>query len=139
MRNLGNRLTLHSPSRGFAMELGSAVTVVLATRLSKFLSRLTYTLPFCPMLTSVKYRAPRLYHSVHHRCYRWRWSLLRHLALHQLAHGRMDLHGLVHYPPRHWYHFRLPLWHYRQCSSMGIPGLRFTNQCLEPEALRVWT
>lgn len=34
MRNLGNRLTLHSPSRGFSMELGSAVTVVLATRLS---------------------------------------------------------------------------------------------------------
>lgn len=34
MRNLGNRLTLHSPSRGFSMELGSAVTVILATRLS---------------------------------------------------------------------------------------------------------
>lgn len=34
MRNLGNRLTLHSPSRGFSMELGSAVTVVLATRLA---------------------------------------------------------------------------------------------------------
>lgn len=34
MRNLGNRLTLHSPSRGFSMELGAAVTVVLATRLS---------------------------------------------------------------------------------------------------------
>ena len=34
MRNLGNRLTLHSPSRGFSMELGSAVTVVMATRLA---------------------------------------------------------------------------------------------------------
>ncbi len=34
MRNLGNRITLHSPSRGFSMELGSAVTVVLATRLA---------------------------------------------------------------------------------------------------------
>ncbi|KAF8538168.1 phosphate transporter [Trichophaea hybrida] len=34
MRNLGNRITLHSPSRGFSMELGSAVTVVMATRLS---------------------------------------------------------------------------------------------------------
>ncbi|KAF7558080.1 hypothetical protein G7046_g5883 [Stylonectria norvegica] len=33
MRNLGNRLTLHSPSRGFSMELGSAVTIILATRL----------------------------------------------------------------------------------------------------------
>lgn len=34
MRMLGNRLTLHSPSRGFSMEFGSAVTVVLATRLA---------------------------------------------------------------------------------------------------------
>ncbi|RFU32786.1 hypothetical protein B7463_g3543, partial [Scytalidium lignicola] len=34
MRNLGNRLTLHSPSRGFSMELGSAITVTMATRLA---------------------------------------------------------------------------------------------------------
>ncbi|KAG8823643.1 Na+/Pi symporter [Serendipita sp. 401] len=34
MRNLGNRLTLHSPSRGFSMELGAALTVVMATRLA---------------------------------------------------------------------------------------------------------
>ena len=33
MRNLGNRITLHSPSRGFSMELGSAITIILATRL----------------------------------------------------------------------------------------------------------
>jgi sodium-dependent phosphate transporter len=33
MQNLGNRLTLHSPSRGFSMELGSALTVLLASRL----------------------------------------------------------------------------------------------------------
>ncbi|TLS22695.1 uncharacterized protein PpBr36_06491 [Pyricularia pennisetigena] len=33
MRNLGNRITLHSPSRGFSMELGAAVTIILATRL----------------------------------------------------------------------------------------------------------
>lgn len=30
---LGNKITLHSPSRGFSMELGSAVTVVMATQL----------------------------------------------------------------------------------------------------------
>jgi len=36
MKNLGNRITLHSPSRRFSIELGSAVTVILATRLSKF-------------------------------------------------------------------------------------------------------
>ncbi|KAI5366412.1 Putative phosphate transporter [Septoria linicola] len=34
MRNLGNRITLHSPARGFCMEVGAAVTVVLATRLA---------------------------------------------------------------------------------------------------------
>ena len=33
MRNLGNRITLHSPSRGFSMELGSAITIIMATRL----------------------------------------------------------------------------------------------------------
>lgn len=33
MRTLGNRLTLISPSRGFCMELASAATVLMATRL----------------------------------------------------------------------------------------------------------
>ena len=32
MAALGNRLTLHSPSRGFSMELGSAITVLLASQ-----------------------------------------------------------------------------------------------------------
>ncbi len=31
MRVLGNKLTLMSPSRGFSMELGSAITILLAT------------------------------------------------------------------------------------------------------------
>ncbi|KAL2826414.1 phosphate transporter [Aspergillus cavernicola] len=34
MRNLGNRLTLMSPSRGFCMELSSAMTILMATRLT---------------------------------------------------------------------------------------------------------
>ncbi|KDQ06366.1 hypothetical protein BOTBODRAFT_181652 [Botryobasidium botryosum FD-172 SS1] len=34
MRVLGNRLTLHSPSRGFSMELGASITVVLASQLA---------------------------------------------------------------------------------------------------------
>ncbi|PWI73638.1 phosphate permease [Purpureocillium lilacinum] len=33
MRNLGNRVTLMSPARGFSMELGSVITVIVATRL----------------------------------------------------------------------------------------------------------
>ncbi|KAK0484613.1 sodium:inorganic phosphate symporter [Armillaria novae-zelandiae] len=32
MAILGNRMTLHSPSRGYSMELGSAITVVLASQ-----------------------------------------------------------------------------------------------------------
>lgn len=34
MRALGNKITLHSPSRGFSMELGAAITVILATKLA---------------------------------------------------------------------------------------------------------
>ncbi|KAL1745218.1 phosphate transporter [Schizophyllum fasciatum] len=34
MRVLGNRLTLHSPTRGFSMELGSSIAVVLASQLA---------------------------------------------------------------------------------------------------------
>ncbi|CAN3377036.1 phosphate permease Pho89p [Diutina rugosa] len=34
MRNLGNKLILQSPSRGFSIELGAAVTTVMATQLS---------------------------------------------------------------------------------------------------------
>lgn len=34
MRNLGNRVTKHSPTRGFSMELAAAVTVLLASRLA---------------------------------------------------------------------------------------------------------
>ena len=37
MRNLGNKLSLHSPSRGFSMELGSVITIAIATRLSMLL------------------------------------------------------------------------------------------------------
>lgn len=32
MKILGNKLTLHSPSRGFSMELGAAITVLLASQ-----------------------------------------------------------------------------------------------------------
>lgn len=34
MKNLGNRLTLQSPARGFCIELGSAITIILATKLA---------------------------------------------------------------------------------------------------------
>jgi phosphate/sulfate permease len=34
MRNLGNRITKHSPTRGYSMELAAAITVLLATHLS---------------------------------------------------------------------------------------------------------
>jgi sodium-dependent phosphate transporter len=34
MRALGNKITLHSPSRGFSMELGAAITIIMATKLA---------------------------------------------------------------------------------------------------------
>lgn len=34
MKNLGNKLILQSPARGFSIELGAAVTTVMATQLS---------------------------------------------------------------------------------------------------------
>lgn len=34
MRNLGNRITKHSPTRGYSMELAAAITVLLASRLA---------------------------------------------------------------------------------------------------------
>lgn len=33
MRNLGNKITQHSPTRGYSMELGTAITVLMASRL----------------------------------------------------------------------------------------------------------
>jgi solute carrier family 20 (sodium-dependent phosphate transporter) len=34
MRSLGNKITLHSPARGFSMELGAATTIIMATKLA---------------------------------------------------------------------------------------------------------
>jgi hypothetical protein len=59
-----------SPARGFSMELGSVITIILATRLSKFPLEhpsMPNTDRFC--------RAPCVYHSVHYWCHRWCWSL----------------------------------------------------------------
>lgn len=73
MRNLGNRVTLMSPARGFSMELGSVITIILATRLSKF-PRIPFII-LCLSNTNPPRRAPCVYHSVHHWCYRWCRSL----------------------------------------------------------------
>lgn len=34
MRSLGNRITKHSPTRGFSMELAAAITVLMASKLN---------------------------------------------------------------------------------------------------------
>lgn len=115
MRNLGNRLTLHSPARGFSMELGAAVTIILATRLSK--------LSQYHAVPTNTFRTSCLHHSVHHWCYRRSWSLLRYLAINQLAYGYLDLHGLDHHSPRRWYHLWMHLRYHYQRSSLGLPGL----------------
>jgi sodium-dependent phosphate transporter len=44
MAVLGNRITLHSPSRGFCMELGGAITVILVSRVGKTSLALNLTL-----------------------------------------------------------------------------------------------
>jgi sodium-dependent phosphate transporter len=49
MRNLGNRVTLMSPARGFSMELGSVITIILATRLSMHSPE---SLNYTPLLTT---------------------------------------------------------------------------------------
>ena len=51
MRNLGNRLTLISPSRGFCMELATAITVLMATRLALPVS-------VCPNLETRPFSCP---------------------------------------------------------------------------------
>lgn len=91
MRNLGNRITLMSPARGFSMELGSVITVIMATRLSA-------STPPARVGACVDWRrAPRVDDAVHHGLHRRRRPVQRRLARHQLAHGGLDLPRLVHH------------------------------------------
>ena len=95
MRSLGNKLTLNSPSRGFSMELGSAITVIVATRLSE-----SYWIPChtgTEMLISRVLRASSVYYPVYHWCYCWSRSLQRYLARPELAHDCLDLCRLDHH------------------------------------------
>jgi sodium-dependent phosphate transporter len=84
MGNLGNRITLMSPSRGFSMELGSVIAVVVATRLG-MLAPLSIASSHIPLTLSA--RTSRLHHPVHHWCHCGCRSLQRRLARDQLAHG----------------------------------------------------
>ena len=119
MSFLGNRLTLHSPSRGFTMELGAAIAVIIATRLSM----LSLFPPKRQCLTSCACRAPRLHHTVYHRLYSGCWPVQRHLENDQLENGSLDLHGLDHHPPLRRDHFRLFSWHHRERASLGYAQL----------------
>lgn len=83
MRNLGNRVTLMSPSRGFSMELGSVITVIMATRLSKY----QHHHHLCTQSANhtankLLNRAPCLYHPMYHWCYCRCRSVQRRLACH---------------------------------------------------------
>lgn len=63
MRNLGNRLTLISPSRGFCMELATAITVLIATRLELPVSvRLPSSFPSISILPLYSIFLPPLCH-----------------------------------------------------------------------------
>lgn len=71
MANLGNKVTLMSPARGFSMELGSVITVVIATRLGMFFAHSI----FLDIVLNFPHRAPCFHHPVHHWCHCRRWSL----------------------------------------------------------------
>lgn len=126
MRNLGNRITLHSPSRGFSMELGSAITVIMATRLSMLYHRVT---PLAIIVLTIC-RTPCLYHPVYLWCHSRCGSVQRHLENHQLAHDCMDLLWLDYYPPCVWNHFRLSHGNHHQCPSLGIDLLKSSERRL---------
>lgn len=73
-------------------------------------------------LTSLS-RASRLYDSVHHRCHRRSWSLLGHVAHHQLAHGGLDLQWLDLHSPRCRYYLWVSHGYHCQCPPLGLLGL----------------
>lgn len=102
MRNLGNRVTLMSPARGFSMELGSVITVILATRLSKLFHK-----HFSTACTNKSCRAACVYYPMYHWCHCRSRSLQRRLAFYQLAHGWMDLSWMVHHCSYSWSDLRL--------------------------------
>lgn len=128
MRNLGNRLTLHSPARGFSMELGSVITVIIATQLGMSRSSTLISHIVAATYANTSFSSPRLYHSVYHRRHRRCRSLLRHLAHHQLAHGRLDLHGLDPDPPLRGNHVRLSHRYHRQRPPLGLHGVNVGNE-----------
>ena len=121
MHNLGNRLTLNSPSRGFSMELGSTVTIIIATRLSK--SRRARKIHHCSPANHTVFRATCFHHSMHHWRHCWRRSLQRRLARAQLAHDRLDLQWLAPDAALRWYHLRLSYGHHYERASLGIERL----------------
>lgn len=115
MRNLGNRVTLMSPSRGFSMELGSVITVIMATRLGKLFVHLSHLIRIA---LTINCRASCVHHPVYHWRHRRRRSLQRRLACHKLAYGCVDLPWLGHHRTccrtHFWhshglYHVRTPL------------------------------
>ena len=139
MHNLGNRLTLNSPSRGFSMELGSTITIIIATRLSMSSLGLSYLI--CFLANRPVFRAACLHNPVYHWCDRWRRSVQRRLACAQLAHDRLDLQRLAPYASLRRYHLRLPHGHHHKRPSLGIgrlssPWSPFEGVCSFMDALR---
>jgi hypothetical protein len=94
MKVLGNRLTLMSPSRGFSMELGSAITVVLASQCKSFS-------PSDESLVLTKHHRwyPSLDNHVHCRCHLGSRPLQRRSQSLQLARSRLDLPRLGSHCP----------------------------------------
>lgn len=105
MKVLGNKITLHSPSRGFSMELGAAITVVLA---SQYGIPVSTTVRLCSSLNSGRCSVGdadqvciSFLPDVHHRRYYRCRALQRRPSLGQLACHRLDLLRVSPKPQKH--------------------------------------
>lgn len=154
MRNLGNRLTLISPSRGFCMELATAITVLVATRFELPVSvRSLPLLPFPPHHLSFE-RAPYSAvpwpepssaeleltepdNTMHRRRDGRRRPRKRRLALHQPAPRRLHLLWLARHAACYGAHLGAAHGWYTQRAVVGYGGGRGLGLHLVSSAL-VW-
>jgi phosphate/sulfate permease len=96
MRALGIKITLHSLAPGLSMELGAAITVILATKLALPVSTTQCITGATEGLDYATERGGR-----------------------STAHGCLDLHGLHHSSALRWYHLWMFDGHYSQRAKMG--------------------
>jgi len=88
MRVLGTKMTLHSPSRGFSMELGSGeFEQLFDVELSFFKKNRLFSFSLSSYHCHSRFpiRSSRLYHHVHHRCHHRSRALQRRPQIHLVS------------------------------------------------------